>query len=570
MENPDSRTEIAGSVPDEEVKAVRKIITVFLIALKNSALYPEYHCGYRKSAEKLISVINDFFNYYRYLRFYIENDRMVFRGETVWNESGKTEKFASVLFRDGVRWIEFKGGIEVEEITEFFKIFKKYKVLDDDADGDLVTALWEANLPHLRYEAEDVFWEGHAISVEELFRIRGQQKEDRKAEDSESSEKQTADAYSVSSCMSDSEIWKLSAAEIAILQQMVFREENEDKSKDVLDVLMIILEEQKSEEDFRATFEFLKREFQEVFKRAEFEALIKFLKRLHKFAAICQSEKPWAFPLFNQFFIDISGSEMTDLLKHVRPILEGLTDIRISQFRTMFRYMLPESILSLGMMLSESKSSELRRCIMEIIGFMAKKDIRPLENLMKKSDENLKKRLIYILGYLKTRDAEDLLVKTLSDPSEPVRRYALNTLLSTGYASFKVLVRCLDDPAESVRNIVSEYLGRKKDIHAESSLLDYLRNCQFQNKDHRHILQCFKVLGKCGSDNSLPFLEKILFERTWSSIFSSECSSEREAAACALTEIGTIASNTLLAKACKSPIPAIRQAYRKATKGSDE
>ncbi|NJL59082.1 MAG: HEAT repeat domain-containing protein [Desulfobacteraceae bacterium] len=505
------------------------------------------------------------------MKFYIENDRMMFRGETVYHESGKTEKLTTILFRDGIRWIEFISGIQSDKLTEFFKILKKYRILDEDADGDLVTALWEANFPHLKYEAEDVFWEGRALGIEELFRAERSGKENQEPEaESEISERQAIAAHPISNLISDNEIWKLDAAEIAILQQMIFHEENDDTSKDVLDVLMIILREQKTEEDFKVTFEFLKREFQEVFRRSEFEALTKFLRQLHEFANICQTEKTWASPLFDKFFLDISGPELTDLLKHIGPMSEGFDSNQILQFRSMFRYMLPESVISLGLMLSESKFPPLRHCIMEIIGFMAKKDIRPVENLLNIADEELKKRLIYILGYLKTPQAQEVLIEIISDTSESVRKYALSTLLSTEYDHFESLVLLLDHPSETIRKMILEYIGRRKDAKAEKALLVYLQQCQFQNKDHKFILACFRTLGKCGSDRSLAFLEPLLFEHSWSSLLSSDCSLEREAAAYALAEIGTAASNTLLAKACKSLIPAIRQAYRKATEGSDE
>ena len=67
------------------------------------------------------------------------------------------------MFRDGIQWLQFFEGFDFDDLKEFFKILKDYKTWNENADGDLVTALWEANFSKFRYRAADVYWESEPL-----------------------------------------------------------------------------------------------------------------------------------------------------------------------------------------------------------------------------------------------------------------------------------------------------------------------------------------------------------------------------------------------------------------------
>jgi len=553
-------TEQDDIAENKEIAAAEKIISALLIAVKNSALYPEHHESYLKSVEKLRALFAEFFKGSEYLRWYVEKDHLIFKGQVIRHDG---ENLSSVLFRDGIRWIEIRKGIESDEITGFLKILKEYRMLSDNADGDLATALWEANFPHIMYEAEDAFRDAGSVDAAMLMGMP----ETTAGKENHDPEYVPApeDPLRYAPLPLSSDVWQISPQETLELQRMVIKEENDDKTKDVLDILLIILKEQHNEQEFSNILDFIKDEFRQSLIQCEFELAHLMLGRMQEFKRVCQSESQSKASLLQNFFMSVSGAEVLGVLYKVRPALEIANPERIRSFRKMFNFLRPEATISLAPMLAVIKNPQLRRAVMEIIGALASKDIRPLEKLLESPEEELVHRLVFIMGKLKGKKIGELLLKMIGHPSEAIRREALNSLMSGDNESVSLLFTLLDNDSEMIREMVSEHLYRKKYPDIEDQILDYLEHRRFRYKERKHISACYKILGRSGSSKSLAFLEKVLFDKPWASLLGIENAFERDGAAAALAEMGTEEAGSLLARASRHPFPSVRRAYKKAT-----
>jgi hypothetical protein len=125
----------------------------------------------------------------------------------------------------------------------------------------------------------------------------------------------------------------------------------------------------------------------------------------------------------------------------------------------------------------------------------------------------------------------------------------------------KRLFGLIEDPDASIRNLVMKKLGTLKSKTTESLFLDYLEKRQMNITNQQHLLACYRTLGQCGSENSIPFLRSSLLGRGWSLDLGSI---HRRGATAALRELGTKQAEEILQKASKSFYPSVRIAYRKA------
>jgi hypothetical protein len=66
------------------------------------------------------------------------------------------------LFRDGIRRVQLKPGIELEELRDFLAILTRDTSAGVGAEDDSVTALWDRRFDHIAYLAIDSFAEGDA------------------------------------------------------------------------------------------------------------------------------------------------------------------------------------------------------------------------------------------------------------------------------------------------------------------------------------------------------------------------------------------------------------------------
>jgi len=557
----------------QELQAVESVIASFVMAAKNYAIYPESHATCQNSLQTVKSRLDAFIENYGDLRFEVTKDRLLFKSETVQQDDPKTEKLAFPLFRDGIQWLEFKQGLELWEISGFFKIYNDYKMLQEEAEGDLVTALWEMDFPHLQYSATDVLWKAETLADFSTLKVTDSETPDaamqEQADDDQQDVADTTEAApdaGIGQTLStmDRTIWQLTPEESRILEQMVAQEEQQSGTQDVLDVLELILRNQNQPEDYSSILEFIKEEFKNALAQGNFQIALDFLEDLRKTYQSCKIEKPWARPLLGDFFIDISGTQVLGVLKEVLPTLDKQHTDRIEVFRRLFLRFPPAAITALAPLLLEKLSVSMERKLMETIGSLALKDIHPLEQLLDRPEESLVKKLVFIIGHIKGEKTGQILLEMTHHESAWVRLEALKALARRDENMTKELFPLIDDPVLPIRRMMWKYLEKHQDPETGNLIRNYLDHKKIRREDHEQILNCYKTLVRCDSQSFVPFLRESLISQGLN--FSFDRSLRRQGAALALLDLDTEEAQEVLGQASKSLFPNIRSAYQKAVK----
>jgi len=556
----------------QEFQAVEAVIASFVMATKNYAMYPESHATCQHSLQTVKSRIDAFIENYGDFRFEVTKDRLLFQSETVQQDDPKTEELAFPLFRDGIQWLEFKQGLELFEISGFFKIYNDYKNLKEEAEGDLVTALWEMDFPHLQYEVMDVLWKAETLTDFSTFKVTDretpdaaiqEQTDDDQRDGADTAETPDAGIGMALSTM-DRTIWQLTPEESQILSQMVAQEERQSGTQDVLDVLEIILRTQNQPEDYSVILEFIKEEFKSALAQGDFQIALDFLESLQQTYHACKIEKSWARPLLDRFFINISGTQVLGGLKQVLPTFDKQHADRIKVFRRLLLRFPPSAITALAPLLLEKLSMPVERQLMEVIGSLALKDIHPLEQLLDRPEEALVKKLVFILGHIKGEKTGQILLEMTRHESAWVRLEALKALTRRDENMTTKLFPLIDDPVLPIRRMMWKYLENHQDPETGNLIRNYLDHKKIRREDHEQILNCYKTLVRCDSQSFVPFLRESLISQGLN--FSFDRSLRRQGAALALLELDTEEAQEVLGQASKSLFPNIRSAYQKAVK----
>jgi HEAT repeat protein len=559
-----------GSPTVQDIKAVKKVTSFFIIAMKNYALYPENHEICQKSLTNVKAHLDLFLKSRDNLRFDVEDDQLLFQNEVVLEGSAEEGNLPYLLFRDGVNWVEFQNGLELQEITGFFKILNQYSTPQEEAEGDIVTALWEAGFPHIEYAASDFFSEAEALI--DIFQLSvggakpqgtAQQEE---SQDSSVQEGEDTIPVSIADPHTDRAIWELSPEDMKSLQEMVFKAENRESAEGVLDVAMIVLMEQDSQEDLSIVLEFLKEGFQNLLEQGDLQLAFKLLDKLHEISLGFEMEKSWAVPLLDQFLKEISGPETLVALQKALPVLHGMDSGQIRMLRKVLLLLPPQAITAIGPLLLQTSSPQIQKQITDIIESLATRDVRPLEQLLDHPDETLVRKMVTILGKLEGEAPSQILVKMIKHPSELVRKQAIKGLIERKHQPVKDLFPLIEDPNGAIRMQTLVYLGRCKSAEAEGLLLNYLKQRRFKILGSQHLLSCYRALGHCASSRSIPFLREALLSQAWA--FGSGRTLQRQCAATALIAIGTADAKSILKKASQSLFPNIRFSYRKAAESN--
>jgi HEAT repeat protein len=538
---------------NKELQAVKDVIASFLVSLKNFGLYPENHAICQKCLTNVFDRLGAFLNTYDSMRLDLEKERLLYQSEIVFQESAGEENLAFFLYRDGIRWVEFKKGLKSKEIRGFLNILNCYRTVQEDPEGDLVTALWEAHFPNIRYKASDIYWDSEPLLELNLLSMG-----EAKSFGENVSEEEQENSLSTTLRSSEKGLFKLNADEIAKLREMIIEEENRDIVKDLLDLASVLLKDQGNKKDLEAFLQFIKNEIKVALTQENFQLAHKTLNGLHKMRLASKTENPWAISIFNNVIKSISDP---NILSKILPILEKAELNRFKLIRQFLVLLHSNAILTLGPMLSQIRSISVQQQLLEIIEIMARRDLQPLEQLLSSNDEYVVRSLVYIAGRIPGKKANQILLKMIHNPSERVRKQAIKHLIAKESVSLEIIFPFIEDSSKSIRQLILDYLKQNKPEKGEALLIDYLQQKRFLLNNHQHIIACYKTLGKCGSSKSIPFLQKLLFKRRWLPDFRG--SIHQQGSVIALIGLETKEARRLLQKASRSFFPNVRIVYRR-------
>lgn len=523
-------------------QAARQILFGLIGVFKKLNLYSGSHSVYQSALDILKKLLDDHFERYGNFRLDVKRGNFLYRGTLLYEGSAEPTDPAFLLHRDGILWIEFEEGVQLWEIDTFVKILNSHRVLDEDPEDDIVTALWAVNLPAVQYEAADL-----ELGLQDDIHIADLPCADYRHGDAGQSgggqgrcETHYSDfANNVLMCEGQDQLWELTNDEQEQLRQMIAAEEQLDGSDYAIDALMYILEEHCLEEDITELLDTLLQELYEALVNARFSYLLETVMRLKKGVLKNNPQANRLAPRLGQFTSNLgSGSFLNGLLQIPAYKLND-KDGQLKNLKAFLLQLEPWTIDTLGPMMLKTQSEALQRILLEVIDRMARCDFRPLENIIAQAEPILAGRLVFVLGFLKDTRSRHILSSLLSHPSALVRRPALKALLQRDDQAIDEIFPLINDADEEISKRVLNRLGRRRSARIEHKLLDYLDKHGHELKNGECFIAVCRALGRCGSERSLPYLTGLLFKWPLIGVLRSVSSMQRQGAIAALNALNT-------------------------------
>jgi hypothetical protein len=546
------------------ILAVKAVVTSLQLALKMFTLYAEDHVYCQKSIVRLHQDIESFLTTYGGLVLEIRSNCILYEGETVHEGTSKDGDVSFALFRDGMLELVFLKGFEQEETRFLVKTIDRYRSLATTAEGDIVTALWEARLPHLHYVAADNILEmeqGKEALIPDSGEFQMPDLAEQASHDQPDHEDQHPAEGSLAEAAKQIEFkpvnpttLQLTPEEADALEELVRSEEERDATQEIMDMMADILKDQQDEEFFAYIIEYMLEEFTAFFKGKDFDIAFRILQTLHHVRKLSEESRAWALSRVQGFFSVINRPESLESLEEILP---NLSAAQIKSAGKVLGLLGPDAIPGLGTLLVKA-SGPVGDMLSEVLVFLGSRDIRPMEKLLNSGKEPLVFRLAPVLGHIDGKRSSQMLFKLARHPSERVRLEALRAIIHRKLGTPEKMSFLLEDESALIRRLAIKYMGMRKSEAAEVLLAKHIKNSKLDGNDRGELIACFKALGQCGTEHSLPFLEDILLKGGWISRFRP--SVLRQGAAIALAEMGTEQSLQILQGAARSHYPAVRNA----------
>ena len=580
------KRQLTRSDPESQALA-HQVIIAFNNAFKKILLYPQDHVIFQTALNKLVQELEQFLQKYGTLQFRIDQKK-IYHCEAVVHEGPLSEEnLAYILFRDGIYLLAFRPGIELWEVLQFLEVLQQYQILTEDSENDIVTALWEMELPHLRYEADDVgFDTGIDFSIPELGGLvdgevyegdhdgvyAGEHGSTNNGEsESENGRDSTGTGSAVSTLSPPIELnlrpafdWNLveiTAADRDYVQKLLTEEEEWERVEYVLYILFYILHQQKQPDDFSKVMAFLIQELKDALKNYAYESVYNTLQILNNSLYSPNSENHWSVPMLADLFGSLSRNGFLGVLAGDWQNIATCDVENLGHLKRALLLLNADTVVALGPMLLEPQSKKTRKLLMTVIGIQAERDYQPFKDLLQSSDTELGVWLAHIMGFMQNEMSLTDLRMLINHTSAAIRETALKSLFRRSPDVISELGKLLEDPNESIRHLFLRYAGMHRDLKTEKLLWDYLKTQRIRSSNKEFLFKVYQALGRCGSDASIPFLKKHMYILPGFSLLRSQNALNRQAALRALRELKTVKAETLIKKTSKQERSYINPAY---------
>lgn len=549
--------EAVKALSKQQAEETKKLFNHILTTSKNFSLYPENHDVCKDSIKRLYEKLEGYIRKNGDITIEIEKNRVLCQNIEVQTGPSEEGTIFHILFRDGIGRLQFEDGIELTELQQVFSIVHKYSILVAEPQGDIITDFWETRFEHVQYKADDFFSEQTSDQTDSGPKTDATLS----AGEDETAIQNAGKTFLSGGHDIDPEAFELSPREEIVLQEMVDREEAASVIQH-LNMLLDMLLQYEEEQDFNVVLEVLTEEFKSSFGRHDFESALIILYGIREVLDSGRLSAPWAVQSLEALYEEISSN--ADCLKPLEDVWGMLDMQQVETLRQIFQYLNPPVINALVNLMIVPQPEEYGQILEEAVFVLVCKDMGCLESVINDSSEKKVAKLVPVISKLDNESSRKYLMKLARHSSALIRRKAIKTLLNEDGNKITAIFNFIDDTDDSIRRMVLSQMGKFKNESSENFLLQYLQNKKFSEAQSEHILECFKVLGKCGSSKSLPFLSKTLMNLDL--MCGSKKSVYREGAAFALSAMDIPEARQIIAKAGRSFRPRLRKIAREAEK----
>ncbi|HEX9703820.1 MAG TPA: HEAT repeat domain-containing protein [Gemmatimonadales bacterium] len=476
----------------------------------------------------------------------------------VYNQTTKSDSIAWTLFKDGVRSVTFRTGVEEEEIVRFLTVLQQGKNLQADAPEDLLTLLWSEDFQLITYTFRELASED-AVPIEKGETIPPATPNEVRQSVQEEAPPRREGVVSIDDF--DTTLYFLEDKEIEYLRHEVDREYSQDLRRNVLCMLFDLLELQTygtvraelisiSENfipyllgagDFRSVA-FVLREARVVLQRAR-EVIPEHRQALEAMPA--RLSKPEALAQLLQ-----SLDEAT-----VHPTEEELAEL--------FQELQAEALVTLMAWLPKLSNERVRELVQRAAERLAQAHAAEVLKALASDDAAVQVEMVKLAGRLKLAGAPEGMGRLLDTGDRGVKLAVVEALVAIASPSaMRLLERAVDDAERDVRIAAVKFLAQRGHRNVFSRVEAAVTGGRLKHADLTEKMTFFEALGSLGGAPVVPALEKLLLAKGL--LGKKEDPETRACAAMALGRVRTPEARAVLDKARDDKEPLVRNAVSRA------
>ncbi len=566
-ESADPTTEVTlewddpSTLPIEEVK---ELFVVLSKALRAHQLYDENNPVYQRFVSQFRDSLLGLWSQMDRLAINVQEDRLTWLGEEVYQSASRTDSLAFLLYKDGIREFTIHKGLETHELTDLLQVLNRARDLRPEGD-DLLTVLWEKDLEYFTYSYVDLLAEGldlpaagdgyssgfQQILEEEMPETRVGAEE----------EEEEGGAGQVSAEDFNPTLYSLDPLEMEQIQTELRAEMERDLRNDVLAALFDRIEEPRFPERQEEILEVFQILLPNLLGRGALRAAGSIVEEITRLLAAEAALKPGQRAVAETVLEDVSGAET------LRELIQALEDGAISpdpeELASLLRHLRSAALEPLLRGAEETEDRKVKGIIQDAVRGIARRYGGALIRCLESGDPVVVAGACGLVGKMQLTDAAGRVAELLFHDSPRVRQAAIAAALDLRVSgAVSRLQDVLRDPERDVRIAAAKALGMLRYGPAARAFRNVLEGKAIRQADVSEQIAFFESYGLVRDPRGVAFLDGLLNGRGF--LGRKETGEVRACAALALGKFGTPEARAALEKAATEQDPVVRSAVNRA------
>lgn len=510
----------------DEIREAKDILQTLIKAKKNIRMYPENNPVYIKTLEDSFARFKHYLDYREDFKLQIKQNTIAHEGEELYYNADKEDNLALFFFKDGLRELTFKKGLDRDELEEFLKIIAR-EFDREEIDDDVVTLLWEKDFQNIQYVVDEAF----LVDIdEEDYETKAEQQLTEQATDVNDLMRAYADGYH------GDERTEISIAPLSDEDLRMLQSDLEKDSTGKIEKLVLILYElvylSEKQADFDETFRFIREALQFCIRNGDIGMINKVMRRasdVMEEPSLKESGKNY-FRILSQYL----GQQ--EMIGYLAEILDSTIEIEANMYEEFIGYLDRNAVPPLIHYLGEMKTVSARKHIIDGLIVLGRKDIQLIAKGLEDERWYLVRNIIHILRKIGDKRATEYLLRTVRHSDIRVRKEGIKALGELGgHDVIQTLRECLEDEDGEVRITAAKAFGSIGTEVAKKIVLDKLSNKNFKDKEFDEKKAFYEVLSRWKDQAVFDFLIMNLKKKT----FFGKAKNE-EIRACAAFSLGLL------------------------------
>jgi hypothetical protein len=564
-----------SSLPVGEVEELFQTLSK---ALRAFQLYDRNNPVYHRFVSALRGAMGHLLGEHERLPLLVEEDRITWQGEEVYANANRAESLSFLLFRDGVRELTLKKGLEEEELEALLEVLHRARHARDGAD-DLITLLWDQDFRFLEYGVIDFLAEGVAVPErgdgglgdprrileEEGFTSVGEGEDYQEEAQPPGMVREAPAPVETTLRPSDFNptLYALDPADREYLGDQLRVEMERDLRIPVLNALFDRLEEPARPERQEEIAEILRTLLPGFLSQGELDATARVLEELEALA-VRGVLSPGARAKVDAILDDLASRESVREL--VRALEDGSVSTDAGELASLLRHLRTPALAPLLAATEETVHPVVRRLLQEAIRTIAASNPHGVLRLLEHDDPTVAAGAVRLLEGMGLPEAAGVLARLLDRAPLRVRLAVVEVageIPSSALAG--ALERALTHADRDLRVGAARALGRTRYAPAAERLQEILKGKPLRGADVTEKVVFFEAYARLSGDRGIPFLERLLNGK--GILGFREPPEIRAAAARALGVVGTDPAYDALERARDEQDPVVRSAVNRSLRG---